>query len=111
MSSDLTYIDFFAGVGGSSYGAVCVPGIHPVLAANHWDRAIESHSANFPDTDHFRGDLHDADVARFPAADVFWASPECPSGPTRAGAAGTSTNNPTCSARPCPTRPPTAPAP
>ncbi|WP_326842330.1 DNA cytosine methyltransferase [Streptomyces sp. NBC_01558] len=78
MSSDLTYIDFFAGVGGSSYGAVCVPGIHPVLAANHWDRAIESHSANFPDTDHFRGDLHDADVARFPAADVFWASPECP---------------------------------
>ncbi|MFF8535353.1 DNA cytosine methyltransferase [Streptomyces sp. NPDC015532] len=78
MSSDLTYIDFFAGVGGSSYGAVSVPGIRPVLAANHWDRAIESHSANFPDTEHFRGDLHDADVARFPAADVFWASPECP---------------------------------
>ncbi|MFJ6794356.1 DNA cytosine methyltransferase [Streptomyces sp. NPDC091268] len=74
----LTYIDFFAGVGGSSLGASLVPGVRPVLAANHWDRAIASHSANFPDTDHFQGDLHDADVARFPAADLFWASPECP---------------------------------
>ncbi|MEV6651761.1 DNA cytosine methyltransferase [Streptomyces sp. NPDC051219] len=74
----LTYIDFFAGVGGSSLGSATVPGVAPVLAANHWDRAIASHSANFPDVDHFQGDLHDADVARFPAADLFWASPECP---------------------------------
>ncbi|MFF0062114.1 DNA cytosine methyltransferase [Streptomyces sp. NPDC005279] len=74
----LTYIDFFAGVGGSSLGSATVPGVLPVLAANHWDRAIASHSANFPDVDHFQGDLHDADVARFPAADLFWASPECP---------------------------------
>ncbi|GHC52331.1 DNA cytosine methyltransferase [Streptomyces cinnamoneus] len=74
----LTYIDFFCGAGGSSSGAAAVPGVRPVLAANHWDRAITSHAANFPDAEHFTGDLHDADVARFPAADLFWASPECP---------------------------------
>ncbi|KJY32137.1 DNA cytosine methyltransferase [Streptomyces sp. NRRL S-495] len=73
-----TYIDFFCGAGGSSAGAERVPGVRPVLAANHWDKAIASHAANFPDADHFLGDLHDADVARFPAADLFWASPECP---------------------------------
>ncbi|MGW3242345.1 DNA cytosine methyltransferase [Streptomyces sp. NPDC001070] len=74
----LTYVDFFCGAGGSSSGAAAVPGIRPVLAANHWDKAIASHSQNFPGADHFLGDLHDADVARFPAADLFWASPECP---------------------------------
>ncbi|MFB7618745.1 DNA cytosine methyltransferase [Kitasatospora sp. NPDC056181] len=74
----LTYIDFFCGAGGSSTGAAAVPGVTPVLAANHWDKAIASHAANFPDADHFLGDLHDHDVATFPAADLFWASPECP---------------------------------
>ncbi|MFJ5216972.1 DNA cytosine methyltransferase [Streptomyces sp. NPDC088354] len=74
----LTYVDFFCGAGGSSSGAAAVPGVRPVLAANHWDKAIASHSKNFPGADHFLGDLHDADVARFPAADLFWASPECP---------------------------------
>jgi len=74
----LTYIDFFCGAGGSSAGAKAVPGVEPVLAANHWDKAIASHALNFPAADHFLGDLHDADVARFPAADLFWASPECP---------------------------------
>lgn len=74
----LTLIDFFCGAGGSSQGAAAVPGVTVALAANHWDRAIESHAANFPATDHFKGDIHDADAARFPAASLFWASPECP---------------------------------
>lgn len=74
----LTLIDFFCGAGGSSQGATAVPGVTARLAANHWARAIESHAVNFPDTEHFRGDLHDADVAGFPAGDLFWASPECP---------------------------------
>jgi DNA (cytosine-5)-methyltransferase 1 len=74
----LTVIDFFCGAGGSSQGAHAVPGVSVRLAANHWSRAIESHAANFPGTEHFQGDLHDADVTRFPAADLFWASPECP---------------------------------
>jgi DNA (cytosine-5)-methyltransferase 1 len=74
----LTVIDFFCGAGGSSQGAAAVPGVTIRLAANHWDRAIESHAANFPATDHYQGDIHDADVARMPAASLFWASPECP---------------------------------
>lgn len=74
----LTLIDFFCGAGGSSQGAAAVPGISVRLAANHWDRAIESHAVNFPAADHFQGDIHDADAARFPAASLFWASPECP---------------------------------
>jgi DNA (cytosine-5)-methyltransferase 1 len=74
----LDLIDFFCGAGGSSQGAAAVPGISVRLAANHWDRAIESHSANFPRVEHFQGDIHDADVARMPPASLFWASPECP---------------------------------
>jgi DNA (cytosine-5)-methyltransferase 1 len=74
----LTLVDFFCGAGGSSQGAVAVPGVTARLAANHWQRAIDTHAANFPGTDHYRGDLHDADVRKFPAGDLFWASPECP---------------------------------
>jgi DNA (cytosine-5)-methyltransferase 1 len=74
----LTLIDFFCGAGGSSQGAAAVPGVTVRLAANHWDRAIESHAANFPAAEHFQGDIHDADVARMPPASIFWASPECP---------------------------------
>lgn len=74
----LELVDFFCGAGGSSQGAVAVPGVHARLAANHWDKAIESHAANFPDTEHWKGDIHDADVRRFPGGDIFWASPECP---------------------------------
>lgn len=76
MTLDL--IDFFCGAGGSSQGASAVPGVTVRLAANHWDRAIESHAANFPAAEHFKGDIHDADVERMPAAALFWASPECP---------------------------------
>ncbi|MEY9965936.1 integrase [Streptacidiphilus sp. MAP12-16] len=36
----LTLIDFFCGAGGSSTGAAAVPGVVPVLAANHWDRDL-----------------------------------------------------------------------
>ena len=74
----LTLVDFFCGAGGSSQGAAAVPGVRVRLAANHWQRAIDTHAANFPATEHYRGDLHDADVARFPAGELFWASPECP---------------------------------
>jgi DNA (cytosine-5)-methyltransferase 1 len=74
----LTLVDFFCGAGGSSQGATAVHGVTARLACNHWDRAIQSHARNFPDTDHYQGDIHDADVTRFPRGDLFWASPECP---------------------------------
>lgn len=78
VSLGLTLIDFFCGAGGSSQGASAIPGIEVKLAANHWERAIESHAANFPNAEHFQGDIHDADVTKLPAGDLFWASPECP---------------------------------
>lgn len=77
-SDALTVMDWFCGAGGSSQGAHAVPGVRVTRAANHWERAIESHAANFPDTDHYRGDIREAPVDRWPVTDVFWASPECP---------------------------------
>ncbi|MEO3869401.1 DNA cytosine methyltransferase [Nonomuraea sp. B12E4] len=74
----LTLMDWFCGAGGSSQGAHAVPGVRVTLAANHWQRAIESHASNFPETDHYQGDIREAPVDRWPVADIFWASPECP---------------------------------
>lgn len=69
--------DWFCGAGGATQGACVVPGVVPVLAANHDHLAIETHSTNFPDVEHFRGDIRDLDVATHPYAEFFWASPEC----------------------------------
>ncbi|MER7788578.1 DNA cytosine methyltransferase [Streptomyces sp. NPDC097640] len=73
----LTVMDWFCGAGGSSQGAHAVPGVRVTRAANHWERAIESHAANFPETDHYRGDIRQAPVWAWPVTDIFWASPEC----------------------------------
>lgn len=76
--TELTVMDWFCGAGGSSQGAHAIPGVRVARAANHWERAIESHAANFPETDHYRGDIREAPVDRWPVTDIFWASPECP---------------------------------
>ena len=73
----LRLADWFCGAGGSTQGAASVPGVEPIMAANHDALAIESHASNFPDVDHFRGDIKDVDVAKHPYAEIFWASPEC----------------------------------
>lgn len=77
MSANLTMHDLFCGAGGSSTGAVSVPGVTVRLAANHWDKAIETHNANHPDTDHLQADISQTDPRYLPAADMLWASPEC----------------------------------
>jgi len=69
--------DWFCGAGGATQGAAGVPGVVPVLAANHDPLAIATHSTNFPLVEHFKGDIKDLDVARHPYAEIFWASPEC----------------------------------
>ncbi|MGW5430400.1 DNA cytosine methyltransferase [Streptomyces sp. NPDC004059] len=74
----LTVMDWFCGAGGSSQGMHSIPGVRMARAANHWERAIESHAANFPDVDHYRGDIREAPVEKWPVTDIFWASPECP---------------------------------
>lgn len=77
MSTNLTMTDLFCGAGGSSTGAVTVPGLSVRLAANHWDRAIETHNANHPDTDHLQADISQTDPRYIPGTDILWASPEC----------------------------------
>jgi DNA (cytosine-5)-methyltransferase 1 len=74
----LTLYDEFAGWGGSSQGCTAVPGVQLTLAANHAPIAVDVHALNFPDADHYLGDVTKADIETFPRADLFWASPACP---------------------------------
>jgi DNA (cytosine-5)-methyltransferase 1 len=73
----LTVTDLFCGAGGSSLGAEAVPGVRLVMAANHWETAIDVHQANFPDAGHDCADISQADPRRYPVTDVLLASPEC----------------------------------
>jgi DNA (cytosine-5)-methyltransferase 1 len=72
----LTYTDIFCGAGGSSIG-LTEAGFELKLAANHWDRAIETHSSNFPDAEHLCADVNNYDMRRLPRTAVLWASPIC----------------------------------
>lgn len=74
--TDLDVTDFFCGMGGSSTG-LRNAGWDVKLAANHWDTAIETHSANHPDTEHLCADLQAVDVRYLPRTRALWASPIC----------------------------------
>lgn len=73
----LTLTDLFCGAGGSSTGAIQVPGVTVRAASNHWQLAVETHNTNHPDADHICADLSQIDPRYFPRSDVLWASPEC----------------------------------
>ena len=73
----LTITDLFCGGGGSSTGAIQVPGVEIKIAANHWPLAVEVHNRNHPTADHAAVDLHEEDPRYFPRTDILWASPEC----------------------------------
>lgn len=73
----LTLTDLFAGAGGSSTGALQVPGIAVRIAANHWQLVCDIHALNHPKTDHAVVDLHQERPSFFPRTDILWASPEC----------------------------------
>jgi DNA (cytosine-5)-methyltransferase 1 len=72
----LTVTDLFCGAGGSSSGLVAA-GFKVVIAANHWQQAIDSHQINHPETDHSSADISQVTPAYFPRTDILWASPEC----------------------------------
>ena len=76
LGSTLTFSDMFCGAGGFSLGAKQA-GIVPRLGLNHWQRAIETHNANFPNMDHDCTDIHACNPRRYPTTDVLLASPEC----------------------------------
>jgi DNA (cytosine-5)-methyltransferase 1 len=74
-----TFTDLFCGAGGSSLGAALAGG-QLRLGLNHWQRAIETHAANFQDADHDCEDvssLTTAQIRRYPDSDILMASPEC----------------------------------
>lgn len=73
----ITLTDLFCGAGGSSTGAIAVPGVTVRIASNHWDLAVETHNTNHPDADHLCADLSAVNPRRFPRTDLLWASPEC----------------------------------
>lgn len=73
----LTLTDLFCGAGGSSTGAIAVPGVSVRIASNHWDLAVETHNTNHPDADHLCADLSQISPRFFPRTDILWASPEC----------------------------------
>uniref|UniRef100_UPI003D7699D7 DNA cytosine methyltransferase n=1 Tax=Salmonella enterica TaxID=28901 RepID=UPI003D7699D7 len=52
-------------------------GVHVVIAANHWQLAVDTHRDNHPDTEHRVADLSEVDWRAFPSTDVLWASPSC----------------------------------
>lgn len=72
----LTFTDVFCGAGGSSIGLTAA-GMELRLAANHWERAIETHAANFRDAEHLCADVNNYDMRRLPKTDILWASPIC----------------------------------
>jgi DNA (cytosine-5)-methyltransferase 1 len=71
-----TVTDLFCGAGGSSLGAQAA-GATLVMAANHWQTAIDVHQAHFPNAGHDCADISQADPRRYPRTDILIASPEC----------------------------------
>ena len=69
-------VDFFAGAGGFSTGAVQA-GCKVLWAANHWQASVDIHKANHPGTTHACQDLEQADWREIPAHDLQLASPAC----------------------------------
>lgn len=69
--------DLFCGAGGTSAGARATGEADVVFALNHWDRAIETHSANFPGTKHVNSRLEDTHPSECGKIDLLFASPEC----------------------------------
>lgn len=73
----LTITDMFCGAGGSSTGAIQNAGISVKTALNHWQKALDSHNANHPDTIHVQADIKETDPRYIGHSDMLWASPEC----------------------------------
>lgn len=77
-------VDMFCGAGGESQGIKWAAENAEVqidmYAINHWERAIETHQANFPDAEHLCRDIQDlnpSDLIPGKKVALLWASPAC----------------------------------
>lgn len=85
MSRPITAVDLFCGAGGTSSGlaAACADLGYDLdlTAINHWQVAVETHSANHPDARHLCESMENLDPRKVWAGrgrlDILWASPEC----------------------------------
>jgi DNA (cytosine-5)-methyltransferase 1 len=82
--SDASFTDMFCGAGGSSIG-LREAGFTLVLGANHWQTAIDTHSANFTDAEHICEDINKYDMRRLPWTRILWASIICTEGSPAGG--------------------------
>ena len=80
----LNIIDMFCGGGGESTGLISAAheyGFDVNLSAiNHWERAIETHAANYPFAEHRIEDVQTINPETLKASkdtDLLWASPGC----------------------------------
>jgi len=64
----LTLTDMFCGAGGSSTGAIEVPGVEVRAAANHWQLAVDTHNTNHPEAEHICADISQINPRYFPAS-------------------------------------------
>lgn len=69
--------DLFCGAGGTSAGAEASGEVNLVFALNHWDVAIQTHAANFPNAKHVNSRLDMTHPSECPKIDLLFASPEC----------------------------------
>lgn len=84
MKESIEIVDMFCGAGGESTGIMQAANergmnIH-MTAINHWERAIETHSANFPNADHLCESVEHLDPMKVVPGGhlgLLWASPEC----------------------------------
>lgn len=77
-------VDMFCGAGGESQGidwSAKKAGVEiEMFAINHWQRAIETHQANFPDAEHICRDVADitpSDLIPGKKVALGWFSPAC----------------------------------
>lgn len=80
----INIIDMFCGGGGESTGLISAAHEYDfdvnISAINHWQRAIETHAANYPFAEHIRESVEKIDPEKLKAADdtdLLWASPGC----------------------------------
>lgn len=71
-----TAIDLFCGGGGASMGLKAA-GYHVILAVDNDESVLELHSANFPKTKHYNGDITALDFSGLGCVDHVHASPPC----------------------------------
>ena len=73
----MTWGDLFCGGGGTTTGAMSVPGVKVLWALNHSPSAIATHQANHPETIHYQTDVMDQDEHELVPVDGIWMSSAC----------------------------------